>query len=291
MAAKLPKLDLGGGKSLEQKIHAQDCVRGMRNMPDDCVDLVFADPPFNIGENYDIYDDKKSYDDYMAWSETWMSQAKRVLKKGGAFWLAIGDEYAADLKVLAARQLGFHMVSWVIWYYTFGVNSPKKMTRSHAHLFYFTKGKKAKTFNAAEVKVPSARQLVYNDTRAKAGGRLPDDTWILRPQWLPGAFCSGEDTWSVSRVCGTFNERTGTPNQMPERLLGRVVRLCSSENELVLDPFSGSGTTLVVAKKLNRQFLGYEVSASYANDANERLQAAAVGQELAGPPPQGEPEK
>jgi site-specific DNA-methyltransferase (adenine-specific) len=276
--------------SVRQGVLNNDCLAGMQLLPDNCLDLVFADPPFNIGFAYDIYDDKKSYDDYMAWSEAWLAQVKRVLRPGGTFWLAIGDEYAADLKVLAQRTLGFHMVSWVIWHYTFGVNSPKKLTRSHAHLLYFTKGKRGVTFNAEAVKVPSARQLVYNDKRGKEGGRLPDDTWILRPQWLPDAFASGEDTWYVPRVCGTYKERRGTPNQMPERLLGRIIKLCSNAGDIVLDPFTGSGTTLATAKKLGRKFFGYELSAAYAQTAEAYLQSVRVGDELAGPPPQGEPD-
>lgn len=265
-----------------------DCLKGMEAMAPKSVDMVFCDPPFNIGESYDIYQDRKSYDDYMSWSQLWMSEVFRILKPGGAFWLCIGDEFAADLKVLACRSVGFNLRSWVVWYYTFGVNSSQKLTRSHCHLLYFLKGKQANVFNKEAVKVPSSRQLVYNDKRAKDGGRLPDDTWILRPQWLPDAFCSGEDTWQVSRVCGTFKERQGTPNQLPEPILARIINLCSNPDDLVFDPMAGSGTTLAVAKKLGRQFAGFELSPEYAERAQARVEAAKLGQALAGAVPQGE---
>ena len=108
----------------------------------------------------------------------------RVLKPDGTFWLAIGDEYAAELKLIFQKELGFTCRSWVIWYYTFGVNCTKKFSRSHAHLFHFVKDAKQFTFNSKDpaIRVPSARQLVYADVAANPDGRLPDDTWILRPR-------------------------------------------------------------------------------------------------------------
>ena len=72
-----------------------DCIKGMNSLPEGSVDLVFADPPFNIGYKYDTYDDKREVDDYLDWSKQWMAAVHRVLKPDGTFWLAIGDEYAA----------------------------------------------------------------------------------------------------------------------------------------------------------------------------------------------------
>ena len=98
-----------------------DCLELLKDMPSGGVDLVFADPPFNIGYAYDEYHDKRTCEDYLAWSRRWIDQVKRVLKPAGTFWLAIGDEYAADLKVMATRELGLTCRNWVVWYYTFGV--------------------------------------------------------------------------------------------------------------------------------------------------------------------------
>lgn len=263
------------------KIHQGDCLEGLRQVPDACIDLVFADPPFNIGYRYDEYDDRLESEKYLAWTTQWMSEIKRVLKERGTFWLAIGDEYAAELKV-AATQLGFHMRNWVIWYYTFGVHCKNKFTRSHAHLFYFVKNPQEFTFNFEAVAVPSARQLVYNDKRSNPRGRTPDDTWILRPQDCDG-FGADEDTWYFPRVAGTFKERAGFHGcQMPEQLLGRIIRGCSNPGDVVLDPFSGSSTTLTVAKKLGRQFFGFELSKEYAKRGTDRVEAAQVGDRLEG---------
>ena len=294
------------------KIVHGDCIKEMGKLKAGSVDLAFADPPFNIGYDYDEYDDKRSCEDYLDWSKRWISEVIRVLKPDGTFWLAIGDEYAAEMKVMATRELGLTCRSWVIWYYTFGVHCKLKFTRSHAHLFHFVKDAKSFTFNDMAVRVPSARQLVYGDKRANPKGRVPDDTWIippasedsgpqesairnpqsaipkqgwiLRPQDLPDGFTADSDTWYYSRVCGTFAERKGFHGcQMPEQLLGRIIRASSNEGELVLDPFSGSATTLAVAKKLERSYLGFELSKQYVDAGRLRLRKIQPGDPLDGP--------
>lgn len=233
-----------------------DCTQLMSDMtPKKCVDLCFADPPYNIGFRYDFYEDNKSHTEYVDWCKQWMTEVHRLLTPTGTFWLAIGDDYAAELKI-AAEQVGFHLRQWCIWHYTFGVNCQRKFTRSHTHLLHFTKHLTKFTFNAndPELRVPSARQLKYNDKRASAQGRLPDDVW------------------QIPRLCGTHKERAGFHGcQMPEQLLTRIIRASSSPGDLVMDPFAGSGSTLRVALQLGRRAIGFEISEDYARQAEERL--------------------
>lgn len=265
------------------RLYNQDCIAGMQTMAEGSVDLAFADPPFNIGYKYDVYEDQLAADEYLNWTRQWGAAVVRVLKPTGTFWLAIGDDFAAELKMIFQRELKLTCRSWVIWYYTFGVNCKSKFSRSHTHLFHFIKNPKEFTFNDGEIRVPSARQLVYADARADAKGRLPDDTWVLRPQDLPEGFQPTEDTWYFPRVCGTFKERTGWHGcQMPEQLLGRIIKACSNSGDLVLDPFGGSGTTLAVAKKLGRNFIGFELSENYAENIQSRLKGISAGDPLAG---------
>jgi site-specific DNA-methyltransferase (adenine-specific) len=302
---------------MRNKIHQQDCIKGMNALPEGSVDLIFADPPFNIGYDYDVYNDELESEQYTRWSHDWIAAAYRALSPTGTFWLAIGDEYAAELKI-ESQKIGFHCRSWVIWYYTFGVNCSKKFSRSHAHLFHFVKDPQDFVFRDGdrENRIPSARQLVYNDKRANPKGRLPDDTWIispadavgeltadeeiwhpetlpapkdekqtwtLRPQDLAERFQPDEDTWYFPRVAGTFKERSGFHGcQMPEQLLGRIVRVCSEDKATVLDPFSGSATTLAVAKKLGRSYIGFEISADYVQHGLSRLDGVRVGDRLDG---------
>ncbi len=268
------------------RIYQGNCIEKLRQLESGSVDLVFADPPFNIGYSYDVYDDQRTTTDYLEFCEAWIREVHTALKPNGTFWLAIGDEYAAELKVLA-QQLGFHTRSWVIWYYTFGVNCVRGFSRSHTHLFHFVKDPDDFTFNGENpaVRVASARQLVYADSRASTKGRLPDNTWILRPQDAPApSFTPSHDTWFFSRVAGTFKEREGFHGcQMPEQLLGRIVRVSSNPGDLVVDPFGGSGTTLAVAKKLGRRWNGFELSKEYVSRIEERIGGCEIGQDLDGP--------
>jgi len=236
-----------------------DCVKLLGQLDEPIADLIFADPPFNIGYKYDVYEDRKAYDEYYAWTEQWMAACYGALKPTGSFWVAIGDEYAAEVKIIG-DSLGLHLRNWVIWHYTFGQNTKRKFARSHAHLFYWTKDPKEFTFNDMAVRIPSARQTTYADKRANPKGKVPDDTW------------------SFSRLCGTFKERVDWhPCQMPERLLERIVKVSSSEGDLVLDPFSGSGTTLAVAARLGRQYLGFDISWKYVTNATQRIADTLAG--------------
>ncbi|WP_337176070.1 site-specific DNA-methyltransferase [Paludisphaera sp.] len=283
-----PNSSRSAGTPLElDRLHAGDCLRLLPRIEDASVDLIFADPPFNIGYDYDVYDDARDPDAYLDWTRRWGREVVRALKPDGTFWIAIGDEYAAEMKWIFHRELGLTLRSWVVWYYTFGVHCRRKFARSHAHLLYFLKDPKRFTFNAddPQIRVPSARQLVYDDIRANPNGRLPDDTWILRPQDMAQGFQPDEDTWYFPRVCGTFKERAGFHGcQMPEQVLGRIIRASSNPGEVVLDPFAGSGTTLTVAKKLDRRYIGFELSDDYAAAARKRLDAASPGQPLEGGP-------
>jgi site-specific DNA-methyltransferase (adenine-specific) len=252
-----------------------DCLEHLDRLPAGCVDLAFADPPFNIGYEYDVYHDGRGRDDYLAWTDRWLAAVRRVLKPAGSLFVAIGDEYAAELKV-RLDALGLAMRNWVVWHYTFGVSCTRKFNRSHAHILYYVADPKRFTFNADAVRVPSARQTTYADRRANPAGKLPDDTWVLRPQEEARCFPPQSDTWYAARVCGTFKERTGHPCQMPEAVLERIIRASSDPGDLVLDPFAGSGTTLATAKRLGRRYLGVELSPDYAARARARLEGVRL---------------
>jgi site-specific DNA-methyltransferase (adenine-specific) len=259
----------------DERLVVGDCVPLLKAVPDASVDLAFSDPPFNIGFEYDLYEDKKKVDDYLGWCREWLSEVKRVLTPTGTFWLAIGDAFASELDLLCRRGLGFHRRSWCVWHYTFGVNCERKFTPSKANLFHYVVDPEDFTFNGDAIKVPSARQLVYKDKRAKSGGRLPNDVWALLPQKAEGLFSPEADVWFYPRVCGTFKERVDHPCQMPLAVLDRIIAVSSNPGDLVLDPFVGSGTTLVSAKRLGREYQGFELSPAYAAIARARLAATA----------------
>lgn len=231
-----------------------DCVEMLRAAKEPFADLVFADPPFNIGYKYDKYHDKKAGDKYLAWSRDWIAACTGVLKPQGSFYIAIGDEYAAQIKLIMEDELRLTLRNWIIWHYSFGQQTKNKFARSHTHILYFVKDAKDFTFNDEMVRVISDRQKKYSDKRANPVGKMPDDVWDEYP-----------------RVCGTFTERTGFPCQMPESLLARIIRVSSNKGDWVLDPFCGSGTTATVAHKLNRTFTTIDISETYVQAARERI--------------------
>ncbi len=229
-----------------------DCIEVLSRVAEPFADLIFADPPFNIGYKYDKYCDKVKSKNYIAWTKDWMSVCKKVLKPHSSFYIAIGDEYAANVKIIA-DELGLFMRNWIIWHYTFGQQMKNKFARSHTHIFYLVNDKKRFTFNDDVDRTFSYRQRKYRDKRANPGGKMPDDVWDEYP-----------------RVCGTFKERIDFPCQMPESLLARIIRVSSQKGAWILDPFMGSGTTAVVAGKLGRNFTGIDISEEYVQKSRER---------------------
>lgn len=231
--------------------------------------LVCIDPPYNIGRNYDSYQDNRSDTQYLSEAQQWLTSIHTHLHPHGSLWIAIYDNLVSELDVLA-KQIGFHKRGHIIWGFTFGVNQKNNFTRSKTHLLYYTRHKTRFTFNAddAALRVPSARQLFYNDRRANAKGRLPDDVWLMYPQ--PGD--GDADVWVESRVCGTFHEKVqGFDNQMPLAVLDRIVRATSHEDDLVCDVFGGTFSTAESAINLGRRFIGCDISARCVGAGSERL--------------------
>ena len=123
--------------NLRNQIICGDCVEVLSKVKEPFADLIFADPPFNIGYKYDKYRDKLKKDHYIEWTRQWMSACHRVLKSDGSFYIAIGDEYAANVKIIA-DEFGLIMRNWIIWHYTFGQQTKTKFARAHTHIFYLS---------------------------------------------------------------------------------------------------------------------------------------------------------
>ena len=241
-------------QEFKNKIICGDCLDVLGKVREPFADLIFADPPFNIGYKYDKYRDEVASDKYIDWTRQWMGVCKKVLKPSGSFYIAIGDDFAADVKNIATRELKLVMRNWIIWHYTFGQQTKNKFARAHTHIFYFVNDEKKFTFNDDIVRIISDRQKIYQDKRANPAGKMPDDVWDEYP-----------------RLCGTFDERTDFPCQMPESLLARIIRASSNIGDWVLDPFSGSGTTVAVARKLKRKYTGIEISGKYVRGTIARI--------------------
>lgn len=256
-------------------IYLGDCVKILGSLPDESVNLVATDPPFNIGLKYDLYEDKKDYKAYLDWSRSWLKQCHRILAPNGSIMVCIGDEYQAEINVIL-KELGFFWRNTVVWYYTFGENQKKKFNRCHTIIHYFTKSSTEWKFFPESVKVPSKRQLM-GDKRAKAGGKLPDDVWESSDHENAAPSSLPDDVWKISRVCGTFKERildedgSAHPCQMPSSVMERIIKCSTEEGDLVVDPFCGTGTTADAAMRLGRSYITMDVSEKYATVASARL--------------------
>jgi site-specific DNA-methyltransferase (adenine-specific) len=187
----------------------------------------------------------------------------------------MGSNLQAEVLMLLKR-LGFHCRRTICWYETFGRAQQGNFTPSWRAIHYVVKDPKNFTFNADAIRVPSGRQLEYNDRRANPKGKVPDDVWPILRTWAlmpyhqtPEMLTGEQDTWLVSRVCGTFKAKVEHANQMPLPVLDRIIKVASHPGQLVLDPFFGTGTTGIAAAALGRRHLGVELSEKTAKLAEE----------------------
>jgi DNA modification methylase len=232
------------------------------------LDLVFADPPFNWNRGYDKWDDNLPKDDYKQFTYDWLDLCHGGLRPGGALWVNIPDDWAAEI-VVFLKQRNLTMRNWCIWHYRFGQNTTERFINSKVHALYFTKAGGKHTWNTGDILEYSDRASTYFDPRTldkkdgmPAGMRVPLDVWY-------GPY--------LGRVQGNSKERRNYhDNQLPEAYLHRVIASTSNKGNLVLDPFLGSGTTGVMARALHRNFIGVEFSPLNAANALARIQDGPV---------------
>ncbi len=251
------------------EIWVGDAVAWLRSLEDESVDLIFADPPYNIKKAE--WDDFESQEEYIRWSLRWIEQAARVLKPTGTLYVCGFSEILADLKRPAMQF--FRGCRWLVWHYKNKANLGTDWGRSHESILHFRKGKRF-TFNIDDVRVPYGRHTLRypehpqaeSSQYGKGDGR---DKRIWRPH-PRGA--KPRDVIEVPTTCNGMHEKTPHPTQKPEELLRKIVLASSNVGDLVVDPFLGSGTTAVVAEQLGRRWLGCDISAEYCTWAVQRIE-------------------
>lgn len=277
-----PTYSVKGGK-----LYKGDCVKVMQKLPSESVELIFADPPFNIGHAYAEHYDRQHWSEYEAFTDCWISQCVRVLKPGGSMFVHICDEHAAYVHELLYR--GFYIptpqphgtivpvavqplqrVNWIILHQEFGQYGESRFIRSKQHLLWFCKGQY--TFNVEEVLEPSLR-LRQGDKRVKTakykGYRPMLDVWC------------GDN---LGRIQGNNAERWDKahgalldhPNQLPELYLARIIRAASNPGDTVLDPFCGTGTTAAVSLATGRNAITIEKGEQTLKSARKRISKGTV---------------
>ena len=245
-----------------------DCIRWMQNQDRNSVDLIFADPPYNIKKA--DWDDFESHDQYIEWSISWIEEAARVLNQRGSLFVCGFSEILADL-VRPSRKF-FKGCRWIVWHYKNKANLGNDWGRSHESILHLRKSKDF-IMNVDEVRIPySEHTLKYPvhpqaETSQYGNGNKDNHIWVPNPN---GA--KPKDVLEIPTTCNGMHEKTPHPTQKPEELLRKIILASSNEGGIIADPFVGSGTTVVCAEQLKRKWLGCDISEEYLTWAVNRLE-------------------
>ncbi|MDR0848263.1 MAG: site-specific DNA-methyltransferase [Propionibacteriaceae bacterium] len=228
-------------------LYQGDCLDLMKSMDDDSVDLIFADPPFNLGKIYGShYDDSRAEEDYVAWSREWIHEGARLLSPGGAFFLYNIPRWNI-LNGAYMTEIGLTFRHWIAIDIKFGLPIPGRLYPSHYSMLYFTKGK-PRSFTRPRVPIPVCRHC-GGDLKDYGGHRDK-----LNPEGL-----NLTDVWNDIPPVRHRTTKNRSANELSEKLLERVLTIASQEGDRVLDPFGGSGTTYAVSERMHRHWTGVEM--------------------------------
>jgi len=241
------------------KIYNKDCIIGMKTIPDETIDLVVTDPPFAINfkakkANYNRTASRVlsgyneiNVEDYYKFTNNWMRQVKRVLKKSGSMYVFSGWNNLKDI-LTALDVNGFTTINHIIWKYQFGVVTAKKFVTSHYHCLFVCKNDKMRKF--------------FPYSRFKKNAKTSDGKSLH--------YRDKEDVWIIKREYWTGDDKT--PTKLPAEIIKKILQYSSEKNDLILDPFLGSGQVAVISKMLGRKYLGFEIIKSYYDFAYKRLE-------------------
>lgn len=245
-----------------------DSISWLKSLESESVDLIFADPPYNIKKA--DWDKFESQEKYIAWSMEWISEAHRVLKKEGTLYICGFSEILADIKHPSMKY--FKGCRWLVWHYKNKANLGNDWGRSHESILHLRKNKK-QNFNVDDVRIPySGHTLKYPShpqavTSQYGNGGKRKEVWTPHPK---GA--KPRDVLEVPTTCNGMGEKTKHPTQKPEELVRKFILASSREGDLIIDPFSGSGTTATVAEQLNRRWMCCELESEYNDWAIGRIE-------------------
>jgi site-specific DNA-methyltransferase (adenine-specific) len=248
-----------------------DSLRWLPSLPDRSVDLVFADPPYNL--NRLTWDRFPSQDAYIGWSLRWIAEAARVLRDHGSLYLCGFSEILADLRRPAAAH--FAEGRWLVWHYKNKANLTSTWGRSHESLIHFRKGG-GTALRIDKVRVPYGAHTLRYPSHPQAAssqygkGKARDGSWLPHPD---GA--KPRDVLEIPVTSNGMKEKTPHPTQKPEELLRYLLLGSSRPGDVVLDPFVGSGTTLVAAEQLGRTWLGCDSSPTYCRWTVARIESVS----------------
>ncbi len=226
----------------------------MRKLPDDCIDLLVADAPYNLGKDYGNNHDLKAWHEYEIFTREWLTQAIRLLKPTGSLYVFMGVRFISRLFLILEDEFKLNFNGWITWHYTQGMGRKTGFSPRHEDILCFTRTQNF-TFNLDDIRIP---QKYYRERNNMAGAN-------------PG------DVWQFSHVHYSNPEREEHPTQKPEALMERIIKASSNPGEVVLDPFVGSGTTCRAAKVLGRKWIGIDINPDYVAMSQRRVESAYEG--------------
>ena len=245
---------LNGLKMNNIDIRLGNALELFKELGNESVDLIIADPPYNLGKDYGNNHDLIGFDEYLDFSHNWISQAYRVLKPKGSIYVFMGVRFISYLYDILDRECKMYFNSWICWHYTQGMGKRLGFSPRHDDILFFNKSEKY-AFNLDDVRVPQKYYRSRNNMRGANPG----------------------DVWKFSHVHYCNPNRQNHPTQKPEGLIERMVLASSNEGDLILDPFAGSGTTLRVCQQLKRSCIGFEMNPGFVSLIEERLGKAFSG--------------
>ncbi len=246
-------------------LYQMDAIKFLKSIPDNSVELVFADPPYNIKKaQWDTFESQKKYID---WSMEWIREARRVLTDNGSLYICGFSEILADLKWAAAPL--FTGCKWLVWFYRNKANLGKDWGRSHESVLHLRKSKNF-IFNIDDVRIPYNEHTVRYPKRNQAVTSQYGNG--KKYEWTPNPLgAKPKDVLEIPTISNKAWERFNHPTQKPVELLRKVILSSSNVDSLVVDPFGGSGTTYAVAEAYGRRWLGSELETEYCNEISKRI--------------------
>lgn len=224
-----------------------DCIKIMRSLPDACVDLVFADPPFNLGKVYDPgIDDSLTVSKYINWTYEWLDECVRIIKPGGRIFIYNLPKWCVYIASHLGESLTFW--AWIAIDMKFSLPIQSRLYPAHYGLVAFIKGTKATTFNNQRIPLQVCRHC---------GGELKDYGGYKNKMNPLGVNVS--DVWTDIYPVRHKSDKNRKYNELSVKLLNRIISMATNEGDIVFDPFGGSGTTYAVAQLLNRKWMGCEL--------------------------------
>jgi site-specific DNA-methyltransferase (adenine-specific) len=234
-----------------------DCLKILKMLPNDCVDVTFADPPFNLKKGYNSYKDSLKLHDYLDWCEEWITEMVRITKPTGSIFLHNIPKWLTYYSAILNKQADFkHWIAWDAPTAPMG----KSLQPSHYGILFYAKD--ASQLKFFELRHPHKRARKAQILSKDYGGKKS----LLHPF---GPLVS--DVWTDIHRIKHNKYRDEHPCQLPIHLLERIILMSSDEGDIILDPFNGTGTTTIAAKRLGRQYIGFELDKEYVEITKVKL--------------------